>query len=82
MVVALSLVVIIQQRLTSQYIKRGLQILVVIMAILTAVSRIYLGVHYPSDILGGWLLAYTIVVAVFPFYNQKRFEWRFQSKQK
>jgi membrane-associated phospholipid phosphatase len=28
-----------------------------VFALLIGLSRMYLGVHYPSDILGGWLLA-------------------------
>ena len=52
MVVALSLVVIMEQHLTKMILKRCLQVLVVVIALTTALSRIYLGVHYPSDIFG------------------------------
>lgn len=33
---------------------------IIVLAILVAFSRLYVGVHYPSDILGGILLAYII----------------------
>jgi undecaprenyl-diphosphatase len=32
-------------------------ILMVFLAILTAISRVMVGVHYPSDILGAWVIA-------------------------
>lgn len=82
MIVAVTLVIIVQQRMTSQFAKKLLQAVFILLAVLTAISRIYLGVHYPTDILGSWLLTYAIVAAIYPLYDQKRFEWRFHSKQK
>ncbi|MBL6538469.1 phosphatase PAP2 family protein [Streptococcus suis] len=82
MMVAGAVVIIINQRMKSSVSKRLLQASLLILAVLVAVSRIYISVHYPTDIIGGWLLAATLLLAMFPYYDQKRFEWRFQSKQK
>lgn len=82
MIVAGALVIIAQQRMKAGVARYLLQAVLLFIAALVALSRIYIGVHYPTDIIGGWLLAFSILLAIYPFYDQKRFEWRFQSKQK
>lgn len=77
-----SILVICFQRLSSQTAKWTVAILLGLLIFCIALSRIYLGVHYPSDILGGFLLAYAIHNLVFPYYDQLRFKWRFRGKQK
>ena len=38
---------------------------------LIGLSRIYVGVHYPSDVLGGFLLSISIIVLSIPFINNR-----------
>ncbi|MET3557941.1 undecaprenyl-diphosphatase [Streptococcus rupicaprae] len=80
--VAITLAIILQQRLNRVWLRQVLQAVLLLLALVTGISRIYLGVHYPSDILAGWLLSVAVTLILFPFYDQKRFEWRFTSKQR
>lgn len=77
-----SLIVIIAGRIQDKKLRLFLQALVALLVFLIGLSRIYLGVHYPSDVLAGFSMGYAVVSFIYPFYAEKRFEWRFQSKQK
>ena len=39
------------------------QVAAAIMIVLTGVSRIMLGVHWPTDVLGGWMLGASFAMA-------------------
>lgn len=82
MLVAGVLAIIIYQRCQSTRLRYLTQFLIIGLAALVGLSRIYIGVHFPTDILGGWLLALTLLGGLYPTYDRLRFTWRFQSKQK
>ncbi|WP_158232521.1 phosphatase PAP2 family protein [Sporosarcina sp. P13] len=53
-------------------------ILATVMIVMIALSRIYLGVHYPSDIVGGMLASMVWLIASIAMYQQ--FQHQRQSK--
>lgn len=57
------LVYLIYKYINNKHLKRTLIIILSILICIIGVSRIYLGVHYTSDVLGGFLisLAYLII---------------------
>ena len=77
-----SLIIILGQRVKNTTIKLALQGLLGLYLISVLVSRVYLGVHYPSDVLASLCLGIGILFIEFPFYDKLRFQWRFTGKQK
>ena len=70
-----SLIVILSQRIKNPVWRKIVQISVL-------VSRVYLGVHYPSDVFASLCVGLGVLFIEFPFYDKLRFQWRFKGKQK
>ena len=82
MVVFGTLIFILPGIVKSKYLRLGLQGLLGLTILLIGCSRIYLGVHFPSDILAGFLLSLSWLCFTYPYYDERRFIWRFQGKQR
>ncbi len=56
--------------LALHFRKRLFTVFSVILVLLIALSRIYLGVHFPTDIFGGWLIGLALLIAFNVFYDR------------
>ena len=77
-----SLIVILSQRIKNTAWRKVVQILLSLYLVSVLVSRIYLGVHYPSDVIASLCVGLGVLFMEFPFYDKLRFQWRFKGKQK
>ena len=59
----------ITERVGNVLVRRLLIISACLIALLIGCSRTYLGLHWPSDVLGGWLLAATMVSVTMALVN-------------
>ena len=77
-----TLIVIFSQRIKNTAWRKVVQILLSLYLVSVLVSRVYLGVHYPSDVLASLCVGLGVLFIEFPFYDKLRFQWRFTGKQK
>lgn len=59
-----------ENRKLAKFLSAGLGLLI----ILIGLSRVYVGVHYPTDIIGGWSLGIAVLVAM--MYAFEKFDGR------
>ncbi|MFV0556838.1 MAG: phosphatase PAP2 family protein [Lactovum sp.] len=67
-VIIWSLLLIICSQIKSTFLKFFLTFIALILIFLVMISRVYLGVHYPSDTLAGFLLGLSILHLSYPLF--------------
>ena len=77
-----TLIVILSHRIKNSAWRKVVQILLSLYLVSVLVSRVYLGVHYPSDVIASLCVGLGVLFMEFPFYDKLRFQWRFKGKQK
>jgi undecaprenyl-diphosphatase len=71
------------RHIPSKWGRSVLILISIVMILAIGTSRIYLGVHYPSDIIGGYLASgfwLAIVIWFFQFYKEKRYNKKYKSE--
>ena len=66
------LIYFVCSKIKNKYLKYGLSLLLVLLIISIGISRIYVGVHYISDVLGGFLLAIIELILLICFFKYFR----------
>ncbi|GCF93152.1 phosphatase PAP2 family protein [Enterococcus florum] len=62
--------------------RRILQVLLGLLILAIGVSRVYLGVHYPTDVLAGFLLGSSWLLLTYPYYRQYKLVYDMKQIQK
>ena len=55
---------------TAQYIKRQAWIIATVIILLISISRVYLGMHFLTDVLAGWIIGIIILLITFRWQHQ------------
>ncbi len=61
---------------------RSLQVILGILILCIGISRIYVGVHYPTDVLAGFALGASWLLASYPIYQKQKVVYAFKKKRK
>lgn len=65
------LILLINRYVRNTHLKLTLSSICVALAVMIGCSRIYLGVHYAGDVLGGWLLGSALSVIIYSMWENK-----------
>ena len=68
------LIYLIYKNVKNKYLKWGLIVFLALLTLLIGISRIYLGVHYTSDVLAGFLVSISYLIIYTSAINKFLFE--------
>lgn len=65
------LIYLIYKNIKNKYLKTTIIIILSLLIIAIGISRIYLGVHYVSDVIGGFLISISYLIVYIKLINKK-----------
>lgn len=65
------LIYFVNKNIKNNYLKYFIISILVLLILGIGCSRIYVGVHYPSDVLAGYILSSIILITIISIFNQK-----------
>lgn len=76
-----TLIFLLPKLINQKSLRIQLQIILGLLIVFVGISRIYLGVHFPSDIAAGFTLGLAWLLFTYPIFDRQQFAWRFKGKQ-
>ena len=64
------MIYLINKKVQNKKLRISLSILLTLLILTIGISRIYVGVHYPSDVLGGFVLSTVILLINLTFTDK------------